>query len=190
MIDEIKTLMLLEAFRVKGNSVPYPVHDNWGYLEEPIDGLIEDGLLEVIDNNVTISMDGKKSLLMFDSERKDLLLSLEVYKEVVTNSGQLDARLAVSAFQTRKMKPELQVPHLEMVAIAIYWDEFFSIIKGLSTSVLWQKVLFSAFDKHIKELADRYSWRKLGQTVDEAVLNCERLVNPIPSRKLVQITYE
>jgi len=186
----LKNLITLESIRVSGNKVPYPTCDNWGYLDEEIQALIQEGLLTIDSASSSISSDGKKMLLLFDMERKGVLEQFEPYKEVKVGTATVDARLPLSAYMLIKEKTEDKEHLLFSMAAMIVWRNFFDLIKQLSTddSSMWQKELFPAFCANAGKYAQLDIWRIMGKDRADAINTCELLLNPNPSKKLIPLT--
>jgi len=186
----LRNLITLESIRVSGNKVPYPVCDDWGYLEEEIQWLIKDGLLSIVSDFCEISQDGKKMLLLFDMERREVLKQFEPYREVRIGKTTLDARLPLSAYMMIKEKADNKHELLFSMAAMIVWRSFFDYVRTLAQdeSSLWQKDLFPAFMENAGRYARLDIWRVMGQTRTEAINTCELLLNPNPSKNLIQLT--
>lgn len=189
-MNELRQMVLLEAIRVTGNSVPYPITDNWAYLTDEIEQLTELGFLELTEDKYQISFDGKKVLLLFRSERKEILNSCNVYKEVIINNKPIDARLSLMTFRTRKLSDEEALPILSSFAYVLNWDAFFNNLRAIAnnTELNWQRALFSSFEKLGN--VDRHLWRFLGRNLTDATLTCERLLSPLPKTSMIQLTRE
>lgn len=186
-MNELKQVVLLEAIKVTGNSVPYPVVNNWAYLLDEINELVELGFLELNEDKYQISFEGKKILLLFKSERKEILSGCDVYKDAVINERNVDARLGLMAFRVRKLNNEEAAKILSSFAYVLRWDDFFSNLRNINnTSLNWQQYLFTAFEK-IGDV-NRNVWRYLGRDLKDALLTCERLLTPLPKKDLIQIT--
>lgn len=190
-MDKIKQLFLLDVIRHTGNKVEFPVTGNWGYLQEEVGILHQEGYLDLNDDSYSISEDGKKFLLSFRADMKKLLDEYGVYEEVVVNGMTVDARMPILAYKTRKLKPEQQEPILRNLAVMVQWDKTILAIKLIDSKdsyIIWQKILFDLVERNTKQLADRYCWRILGSSVNDAAMTAERLINPVPNKSLIQIT--
>lgn len=189
-MNSLKQVVLLEAIRVTGNNVPYPIVGNWAYLADEIDELVELGFLELNEDKYQISFEGKRVLILFKSERKEILAPCEVYKEVLINDKIMDARLGLMTFRVRKLNDEDALPILNSFAAILHWDIYFENLQQIhnNTALIWQKHLFKSFDK-LKNV-NRHAWRYLGKNIADATLNCERLLTPLPPKSLIQLTRE
>lgn len=187
-MNSLRQLVLLEAIKVTGNNIPYPIVDNWAYLTDEIEELIELGFIELVEDKYQISFEGKKILILFKSERKEILSTSDVYKEVVINNKTIDARLALMAFRTRKLKDEEVVPILTSFSYMLNWETYFENLRQIAnaTTLNWQQHLFASFEK--LGSVNRHMWRYMGRNLEDATLTCERLLMPIPKKDLIQLT--
>lgn len=188
-MNSLRQLVLLEAIRVTGNNIPYPIVGNWAYLMDEINVLLELGFLELLEDKYQISFEGKKILLLFKSERKEILSSSDIYKDVIINDRPTDARMGLMTFRVRKLSDEEATPVLSSFAYILNWDYYFENLKKINdTTLAWQQHLFASFEKVGN--VNRHAWRYLGRDLKDAVLNCERLLMPIPKKDLIQLTRE
>lgn len=188
--EHLNKLIVLESIRKTGNTVPYPVCDDWGYLHEDIMQLVDDGLLSIDSDTIRINKEGKKFLVMFDFERSQILRALKPYEEVLINDRVVDARIPLEAFKCQKLPPDSVSEHLFSIAALVIWPKFFAQIRRLNKvpNSLWQAQVITAFYANANRLGRLDAWRALGTTPDEATITAERLLNPVPSRKIIQIT--
>jgi hypothetical protein len=189
-MNELRQIVLLEAIRVTGNLIPYPIVDNWGHLQDEINELIELEFLELNENHYRISFEGKKILLLFKSERKEILDSCEIYRDVALGDHRADARFGLMTFKTRKLSDEEALPILKSFAYILNWEAYFENLRSINQAptFVWQPHLFSSFEKLGN--VNRHTWRYLGKNLQDAVLNCERLLMPIPKKDMIHITRE
>jgi hypothetical protein len=189
-MDKVKQLLLLDVIRRTGNRVPFPVIGNWASLMDELEELEVEGYLELSENHLRISNEGKKFLMLFKSEMESELKTYDVYKDVVINGEVIDARMPILAYKTRKLKPEQQAPILKDLAIMLEWDKVVKtvvLLEQFQDNVNWQKVLFATFDRGVDTLANRYCWRVLGPTLNEAAAKAEQLLQTTKPKKLIQI---
>jgi hypothetical protein len=192
-LDEgLKVMVLLEAIRKSGNSVPYPLSDEWVCLGDEIQSLITDGLLSFDSTgNCVISDDGKKVLILFDTERKEILSAMDNFSEFMIADRYIDARIPVVAFKVRKESNTKMVSeHLFCIATMIIWTDFFEMVRSASSKKesKWQESLFDSFYFNVKRLARPDAWLMLGRTKEEALITGTKLTNPLISKDLVQLT--
>jgi hypothetical protein len=184
-MNELRTVVLLEAIRHAG-SPDYPITNNWSYLMEEIETLATEGLLELKDDKYVISDKGKRVLLLFRSDKKDILKHMEAYTEVKVNGKTVDARLPLAAFRARKLSDEDAEEYLRNLAYLIGWDSYFENLKYFAESDFnWQEHLFKSFER--QGIVNRNCWSTMGRTLKEAVLTCERLIHPVPNRSLIHL---
>lgn len=177
-MTELHTMMLLELIRQ--TNVTLPLNDDWSALSDQFDILQIDGL---ITPDGTITSEGKKLLLMFDAERRDILKGSEVYESVLINGQRIDARLPVLDYKYRKSADRVDM--LFNMACIMYWDAFFQQFKATVSSG-WQANFLDSYTQYCRRIADSTTWRMLGASVREAVLNCERLLNPIETTQIIK----
>lgn len=187
-MESLNKFLVLEALRVRNETIPYPIIGPWAYLADVVEELHLEDMLILQDDCYELSSDGKKAILLFNLEKKEILSSLEVYKEIKVGDKVIDGRIPICAFKVRKQKPELSEDFLKNMAVFVAWGDFFNEIKHVPQNLLWQKVLVKKFNERISALANRYCWRVLGRDLNDAVITCERLLNPIPTKDLINLT--
>lgn len=188
-MNSLRQVVLLEAIRVTGNDIPYPIVGNWAYLMDEIEELVELGFLELNEDKYRISFEGKKVLLLFKSERKEILAGCDIYKEVTINNHVVDARFGLMSFRVRKLNDDEAISALQSFSYILNWDAYFENLRKIATTtIIWQQHLFTSFERLGQ--VNRHAWRYLGKDLKDAVLNCERLLMPVPTKNLIQLTRE
>lgn len=186
----LNNLLVLNAVRVTGNRVKFPVTDNWQYLEPTLSDLLELGWLVVTDGVLQVSDVGKKHILWFLSVKKDVLQPLEVYKEILVNQQHVDGRLPISAFTVRnKLRGLDAMEHLFCISALLVWDEFFEEVKEVHSleDINWQAEFFKDYYQRANVDVHPNVWLKLGRNSEEAVMTAERLLSPKPKRGILEI---
>lgn len=191
MYDNIHYMMVLDAIRKTGNSVPYPTVDDWGYLDETVQALHTDGMLSISENHYVISEQGKKALLLFDDEIKNMISPLEVYKEVMVDGEYIDGRIPIASFMLHRKDRKAAILLLHTLIVGIRWKALMDSIVELNEiqDSQWQKsVADGEFLLSVLNDIDLNSWHQLGRTELEAAKTATWMLNPTHTNKgLVKI---
>lgn len=160
---QIKNFVVLEAIRQTGNSLPHPLNGEWAPLESVINDLNSLNWIERKGKEYKISEEGKRAILLFNSERKELLKPFKDYKKVTVDRQTFDGRLARACQEIKgKLPDELAIEYLTTVNMFITWDSFFDIIKRLNKdSVKWQDFILSSFEQAASDGVKLDVWKKL-----------------------------
>lgn len=166
---DIKELVLLEVLRKTKVDIPYPVKDDWGYLEDLVTGMEEEGLLSIDSDHYRITTKAKKTLLLFRSDVAEMVEPISKFRSIVLDGKVLDARMAMMAY-VASMNQESAYDVLRAGVFGVYWDELIdAVIKLMPMDVNWQKVIISdELYSDIENKVNTEAWRELASDSIEA----------------------
>jgi len=184
-LTRVKNLIILEAIR----KTKVYSKESWKDFSE-IERLVADNLLSIDSGKLAITPDGKKGLLLFDADKRELLKDLEPYLGVSIRGNLIDARIPVMAFLSKTMPEVYDILH--SVAIITMWDSFFEyLLRQKKQKKDWQKLLKTDYlINSSKQRVRLDAWKVLGSSDDDAKRTAVLLLNPAKRQdnKLVQIT--
>ncbi len=177
--QELRELILLDVIRRGRISIDY---NQSRYVRPAIDSLIAN---EFLTADYQIALEGKKTLLMFDDVRRDLLKDFDVYKEVNVNGRLIDARLPVITFDLRNQKGMNE--GIYFATLLIKWDE---IVKQIIEYNKLEELLTTDWlNWCLAQILQQENWTILGKTRKEAAMTATLLLDPAQlNTQLVQIT--
>lgn len=176
---DIKELVLLEVIRRTKIEIPYPVSENWGYLEDLVAGMEQEGMLSVDSNHYRVTTKGKKILLLFRSDVAEMVEPVSKFRSIVLDGKTLDARMPMMAY-VASMHHESAYDVLRAGVFGVYWEELIdAVIKLMALDVIWQKVLISdELYSDIENKVNTEAWRELAPDSIEARRIGKWLLNP------------
>jgi hypothetical protein len=178
---KIKYVVVLEALRATKSVVPSPIEGKWKVLEEQLKYLFQEGMLELKNNTLMISQEGKKVLLLFNDKCKDLIAPFEGYKALTVNGNSIDARLPIAAYSVRDtLTKEVAFEYLSSLNPFLIWETFFSWVKALEAEgTEWQPLLLESFRMQSEYNVSVDSWKRLGYNEASAEIMGRTLTEPV-----------
>jgi hypothetical protein len=151
---DLNDFVVLEAIRLTTKVVPYPLDRKWLALSKEIEELHGLGLLEIIGNQYQITKDGKKIILLFNSERKDCLKELNK----LTTDRNLQLPLACYHIKDEVENDKQLFEYLVNLNTFIVWEEFFENVKK---TVNWQEAILKRFEQKCVEGVNIEKWKEI-----------------------------
>lgn len=177
---KLKNLVVLEAIRKTKSTVPLPITGAWYPLKEELKSLFQDGLLEIKNNEFVISADGKKAIILFNDNRKELIEPFESFKKFSVEGNTIDARIPIASFSVKnKLSNEICADYLQNLNAFLVWEDFFEWVKEeKNREGHWQNKLLEAFQLQVNYNIETDSWKRLGKTDNSAMIAATKALMP------------
>lgn len=173
MIDfsYVKQMLLLDLVRKNGGVRKLPL---------PFSDCDMTKLLSFDSEKCQITTEGKKVILLFRDARKDLIKEFDVYREVMTDYGAVDARIPILSFILKDAFDGEKYDQLASFVVLFRWDD---LVQAMDEGH-WT---FKDIMRYIEQNAQPFAWLSLAKDPTEAAKAANLLLGRRPT-SLVQLT--
>jgi hypothetical protein len=178
MYSYTRTLLALDAIRHSGNCIPVPPPEQFSEVIHELEKA------EFIANDgecYRINRAGKRLLMLYDSERREMIDVISNYKEVLVDGEIIDARIPLASFLVKGYEDKFAANLLHTFIVGLKWDDWMNEVQqeeAENRHEWYDKVANNKFINTTIGLIDLDSWKTLGPTPSEAFHTAKWLLYP------------